>query len=452
MSPTSIQIFLYRQPLTQMIPLQDPYADLLRPSSWNWADDNEEECPLPSPIEFTQDSGEGEERMPSTADSENAYEVHTGARSDPTIQDTIDNVYVWRSYRVEYDSTIHHFNWLGQPVWQRSTTAPADSLVFIQGKPKTAWSLGDYRVQSILNRAMHFVDPVVAILDDRDASLLNLKGTALAQAAIGRVYRLYSPHGQWMTDEAEETEETILDHGDSRFHTSSTLAIGSGYIVHGSIRTPSAWFKDAALNAEASHPRKLHWKPMPSRLGLSFGEDARPKLHDLPYRPSVRLPAATSTAVQDNSADRLPSVPVDESSRVLANSHKEGTSFDLDDDVPARPVVRLPPTIPNAALDDLPNRTSSILVDGISDAVAHARSNRVSGDPSEGDFDSLPDALLTDLNEDPSLARAGLELESISEFLFDEHSDYGSDAISDTEIFDNNAGIRSDGRSDSTVS
>lgn len=338
--------------MTQVKHLQEAYAELLRPELWNWPDDDDEAYPVPSPIESTQVCEEGEE-MISTTDSENDDEMPGEAMDDSIILAIIDHVFSERSYRAEHDSPIHHFNWLGRPVWQRSTTVPKDSLVFIQGRPKTAWIREDYRVQPILNRAMQFVDPVVVIPNDGDTSFLELKGTALARAAVGRVYKLYSPHGRWVIDDSEETEELITDHGEFAFHTLDTVAIGRGFISHGSVRTPSDWLEEAALNAEAEadRARKLYWKATPSRL-----------------EPTSRSGA---------------------SSGAEGSGLCDGVAFGLQGDMPVTPVVCLPTTVSNAVLDVQPGRVPTPLVDGISDSAVIHLSNRVPEGLSGGVLDSF---------------------------------------------------------------
>lgn len=124
---------------------------------------------------------------------EDGREVSSETKKAIAIQGALDDAYAWRDYNMECDGSTHHFNWLGQPIWERSSTSPAASLVFMQGKPKTAWALEDFRVQSVLNRAIRFVDPVAVVLEDGDASFLELEGTALEKAATGRVYKFYSP-------------------------------------------------------------------------------------------------------------------------------------------------------------------------------------------------------------------------------------------------------------------
>lgn len=291
---------------------------------------------------------------------------------------------------------------------------------------------------------MQFVDPVVVFVDNGDASFLEMNGSALARAAMGRVYKIYSPHGRWVTDANEDMEGMMLDHGTSCSYTLDAVAIGTGYIPHGLIRTPSVWFEDAASEAEVEVGllHRLRWKAAPSRLGPKcVSSSEKPNPPTIPgdsgaartelsgvvpidldggtfNRPSIRLPAAVSTAIQDDSPGRFTSAPAVESSTVIANNHEENTSFDLDDRVPARPTVRLPATAPTAAPDDQPSRASMFPVDGVCDALDSPSSNCVLESLSGSPIDALP----TDITEDMP-ARPDFEADSASEEDSSGHSE-----------------------------
>ena len=66
---------------------------------------------------------------------------------------------------VVYDEHVHHFNWLGDPVYQASATTPAESLSIICGGPKVPKEKEKLWIGSILSRAYQYLDPIVVSLE-----------------------------------------------------------------------------------------------------------------------------------------------------------------------------------------------------------------------------------------------------------------------------------------------
>lgn len=108
----------------------------------------------------------------------------------------VHNTFGWRHYSVDIEPEIHHFNWLGDPVYQRSSTAPVDSVAIILADPKFPEARDDIWVQTLLHCAYTFLDPVVVTLEGAQRHLLLRRGSQLQQAAAGYTYKFYTPHGR----------------------------------------------------------------------------------------------------------------------------------------------------------------------------------------------------------------------------------------------------------------
>ncbi|KAJ5266050.1 hypothetical protein N7524_007068 [Penicillium chrysogenum] len=200
------------------------------------------------------------------------YEESRGnSESDSHLvaQQAINNIFADRQAWIEADEEIHHFNWMGLRVYTHSSTSPSESLAIIFAKPKSLQGSAMWRVHSVLNRAVCFIDPVLVVLDDTDESLLELRGSELVRASTGCVFKFYSPHGSWLEDPNDSSEGTTTDFGNARTYEAADLVIGNGFVESAAIPSVCQW-------AEARHkacdvhgiqrPRRMTWERKPSPL------------------------------------------------------------------------------------------------------------------------------------------------------------------------------------------
>ena len=136
---------------------------------------------------------------------------------------------------------IHHFNWLGSPVFGYSATPAAISLLFLLSEPKVPATGDEYRLEAIMRRATVFVDPVFVYLDNGWGSLC-LRGSDLIRWATGRVFKFYTPNGHWSQDDREVAEDTRVDDGNLGNYVADDMAAGNGFIRLFSIRSRVQWF------------------------------------------------------------------------------------------------------------------------------------------------------------------------------------------------------------------
>ncbi|KAJ5266501.1 hypothetical protein N7478_009309 [Penicillium angulare] len=159
------------------------------------------------------------------------------ARRQSYLSDST-NEFAWRDNSMRDCPTIHHFNWLGAGIFQRSSTLPEESLAVILGDIKIPRAVGNYRVQAILSRAYRYVDPFIVVLDDEvDGSILNLRGSALQHAAKNHCFKHYTSHGQWIFDTEEPGYQNTLDIGDIDTYLNPNLVIGNGFIKSSHLRS-----------------------------------------------------------------------------------------------------------------------------------------------------------------------------------------------------------------------
>lgn len=182
----------------------------------------------------------------------------------------VEHEFAWRQYDTYMDPDIHHYNFMGQPVYEASATSPSDSLAVIMSGPKVPEAQEDLRVQSILRRANMFVDPVILNLYGIDESILLQRGFALRRATTGRVSTFYSPHGTWMGDNSEQTAFNVCDTGDVYTYVSDDVAVGNGFIGRGCIASREDWLRmrDERMSplGRGRLPRKMTWSPKASPL------------------------------------------------------------------------------------------------------------------------------------------------------------------------------------------
>lgn len=218
----------------------------------------------------------------------------TGITSMTGMMHNINHTFGWRHYSAYYESGIHHFNWFGQPVYQRSLTAPADSLAIILVDPKVPEVKEDLRVQTLLRCAFTFLDPVVVSLEHAPPHLLLRRGSQLQHAATGLTSRYYTPHGQWMVDMGPDRSKVVVDDGNVHTYIKPELAVGNGFVQSNQIPSSAEWMR-AHANKIASlsqwkPPRKHGWKPAPSPLCEMMSlSDAKPRLRRKPGREQLRV-------------------------------------------------------------------------------------------------------------------------------------------------------------------
>ncbi|KAE8378753.1 hypothetical protein BDV26DRAFT_291877 [Aspergillus bertholletiae] len=154
----------------------------------------------------------------------------------------VEQEFTYRNYCMEHDEyrQIHHFNWLGYPIYESSGTSPAISLLFQLADPKTPSPRDELRFQSVFARAMRFVDPVIVELE-KGLEDLERQGLDLVRWATGRVTRFYSLHGRWTEDRVEWDECKYPDEGTLALYQSGSVACGNGFISLCNIRSRHQW-------------------------------------------------------------------------------------------------------------------------------------------------------------------------------------------------------------------
>ncbi|RMJ25130.1 hypothetical protein PHISP_03993 [Aspergillus sp. HF37] len=254
----------------------DQVDDLLQPVQFDWADDVEEEMQdNPSPLEGSSNiASEYPAELPQPEESSSlVYEF-----AQPGME--VSQVFGWRDYCTHVDRDIHHFSWLGYPVYEHSATPPEVSLLFMLSNPKTPQLGDEYRLQSILCRATIYVDPVLVYLD-KGLEALQLRGCDIIRFATGKTFKFYTPHGQWANDSREWEAQTTIDDGDAYTYISPTLVTGNGFAEICPIRSTSEWeeARNERFAASRAFSGNLYRSKMrnrvytPSPLGQSMVPD-----------------------------------------------------------------------------------------------------------------------------------------------------------------------------------
>lgn len=241
-------------------------------SSWLQVSVNEVDAQLVSP-----DGYQGKDEIPKQDDyqllqGEAAVEWEFRHRND-IIFNNCD----------EERDPIHHFNWRGHAVREYSGTPAAHSLLYILSRPKTPAPRDENRIQSILNRATKFVDPVIY---EGDIAQLQRSGQDLVNAVTGQVYKFYSPHGCWHMDRRNREEGTIQDNGVMNIYKCPEWLVANGFYDHPLVPTRdemcSNWqnLRDSSSPCAGSCAWKVREKrsrpyiPSPLRLATAMDTDA----------------------------------------------------------------------------------------------------------------------------------------------------------------------------------
>lgn len=316
-------IVLYQANKESYILQQRNSEDLLKPSQFNWADDVEkfmvdagsESSWSSCDMEEDLSSFPELERQPSSHGHDRATEeefkgidgvlimeetqedmrstfgplIVSGAVGGPIESDTdsdlekeidrmeydVSREFAYRERSLaDHDGEIHHFNWLGCPVYGYSSTPPVISLLFLLADPKVPVRSDEWRISSIMQRAMVFVDPVVVYLGDCRWDDLCLRGYDLIKWATGRTYKFYSRHGYWQDDERDMEENNAIDDGNLVTYSAEHLAISNGFIQQFTIRSRAQWCKSRDERFDlAYHGRRRsickEYKPSPLRQSMN---------------------------------------------------------------------------------------------------------------------------------------------------------------------------------------
>lgn len=246
--------------------------ELLKPSQFVWADESEElegEEEIEGQGERSISEGELKETMASFYDLERRPsnssdepvdeegewsdfdEVMFSEATTPepdyeelkraSIQEDVNQEFAFRQGWMEAaGESIHHFNWLGTPRYEYSSTPPTISLLFLFTAPKIPKQGDEWRLDAIMRTAMRHVDPVV-LHPENGPEDFRLRGSELVRWAKGRAFKFYSPHGNWKTDRDDIADGTIMDTGNIDMYMGSPLHFGNGYVRDHTIRSRAQW-------------------------------------------------------------------------------------------------------------------------------------------------------------------------------------------------------------------
>lgn len=310
----------FHLPQANEIDMQQSWDSLFKPTQFDWADDVEEELEgsveidrEPERIEETEDivmEGKTTEEalaplkiykntqayMYTTTDKPKVteekfrgplivngaanttmdiesweQETDSGSSTDfdgeiESMQLAVNGEFAYRRACLQADNErfIHHFNWLGAPVYGYNPTPPTISLLFLLTDPKTPPSGDEWRYESIMKRAMVFVDPVIVYVDNGKEDLCK-RGFDLVRWATGRVYKFYSPHGKWSEDVRDLEEFPVLDEGNLVNYASDNTVAGNGFIEQFTIKSRSQWFRSRDECYYVAHRQQ---KPRRKGFGL----------------------------------------------------------------------------------------------------------------------------------------------------------------------------------------
>ncbi|KKZ62722.1 hypothetical protein EMCG_02933 [[Emmonsia] crescens] len=126
---------------------------------------------------------------------------------------------------------IHHFNWLGDAVMERSYTTPEVSLFVIVSPPKPFFSERLMREAVTLRQAMKFVDPILYCGGLED---LTLSGRELLKIITGQASQFYTRAGTWQDDTPDpDIGEPTVDPSNPRLYARRRwLPLNGWFDVH----------------------------------------------------------------------------------------------------------------------------------------------------------------------------------------------------------------------------
>ena len=168
----------------------------------------------------------------------------------------------------------------------------------MQARPKAPRGREKLRVNSIMNRAIEYIDPVIIKVDRGDEGLLQMYGSAMIEACDGLTYTHYSLHGNWMSDDFLKRRSIVPDAGESELEELAIgrFAVANGLIEGGPFISRDEWFdwRDqlvAASREPVRSPRKLSWKPTPSKLKIESTSSEQ-------LSPPSRLPTCSLASLE----------------------------------------------------------------------------------------------------------------------------------------------------------
>lgn len=181
------------------------------------------------------------------------------------------------------DGMIHHINWCGNAVFNRTSTSPAVSLCVTVAPPKKEYF--DFEINLctsvLLRNAYHLVDPV---LFTSDVNIFNdCSATELQNAVTDSCHKSYNDRGRWSSDDWEADEDIpVLDTMVARdYGAEATILNGWSSGLNVPIRSDVV--SHSARFAEQYHTAR---KPKTEEVSRKDGEGK--------YRRVVRQPFVTS--------------------------------------------------------------------------------------------------------------------------------------------------------------
>ncbi|KAK2737418.1 hypothetical protein FQN57_007508 [Myotisia sp. PD_48] len=290
-------------PLQQSQPTSLPLDHLLKREPFDWADKPEEfeaRTPSPSPSDPAPPSTQVSESEPSTLPlpsysgtlfvvscppassearpyQEDAFGLVSGSESlGPGPECSYlrpDNLFEpvgyetsWQDQLVASTPDLHHINWFGNPVTERSYTPAEVSLYIICSAPKP-WTNECSPRATCLRQAMKFVDPVLYQGEYKDLVSEN-KGLAYIRDVAGCVQQFYTARGSWMQDTSYESKQEmpLCDPADPyAYHTQPWVPV-NGYmkaLSHVPVRWEYYSLCDESIHAK---PRAARTKRLNSPL------------------------------------------------------------------------------------------------------------------------------------------------------------------------------------------
>ncbi|KAJ5340582.1 hypothetical protein N7541_009706 [Penicillium brevicompactum] len=190
-----------------------------------------------------------------------------------TIEATDEDRTITEWHRREVETKvyprIHHYSWYGRPVFHSVGTPPEESLAVIQAEPKYPTGSAQYRIKSVINRAMNLVDPVLVNIERFNPDLWAGSGSDLMEGVKGRVRKLYSPHGEWMKG-GFGNDFAIVDLAVNELWDPLKVLLGNGIHENEPIPTWEDWHiwqkRRISQIQKTGPPRLLTWRPRKSPL------------------------------------------------------------------------------------------------------------------------------------------------------------------------------------------
>lgn len=248
-----------------------------------------------------------------------------------------------------YDEHVHHFNWLGDPVYQASATTPAESLAIICGGPKVPKEKEKLRIGSILNRAYQSLDPIVVSLERTSDCLFTYRGFSLQRAAEGHVFKFYTPQGRWLVDQhVFDGGMVLLDTGSIEVYLNPDYSVGNGFTSPSLIPNRSDWQSarhEKLLSRQTSSlPRKNTWSPPPPSA-LRQSTTISDSVHKVPKRKPATYESQRCASVRCRHRSLEPlTIPFIEPPNVTLSKHSidchSQPSIDLDRNQRRRQLVK----------------------------------------------------------------------------------------------------------------